>query len=63
MYLIIAERCRIARFVGGSGAGAALGPGVRVKTIEMDWLGEDDGNECMFGAMSRAWWKRRQGRV
>ena len=52
MYLIIAERCRIARFVGGSGAGAALGPGVQVKTIEMDWLGEDDGNECMFGAMS-----------
>ena len=51
MHLIIAERSRIARFVGGSGAGAALGPGVQVKTIEMDWLGEDDGNEYIFGAM------------
>ena len=36
MSLIIAERCRIARFVGGGGAGAALGPGV--KQLERDRL-------------------------
>ena len=35
--------------MGGVGAGAALGDGVKTNTLwEMDLLGEDDGNEYRF---------------
>ena len=39
------QRRRIAKVVGGVGAGSALGAGVKTNALcEMDLLGENDGN-------------------
>jgi len=48
------QRRRIAKVVRGvNAAGAALGAGVKTNALcEMDLLGEDDGNEYRFDAMS-----------